>query len=310
VRPPRSFRPRTRFERLDVRDRQATRALLERIRPDALVHLAFLLDPIRDERLMYEVDVNGTQNVLDAAAAAATPQVLVTSSAAAYGAFPDNPEPIEEDWPVRGVASFSYARDKTDADRLCQLWALEHPERTMTIVRPCIVLGPSVDNSLVRLWTNQPFQVDVGNLERRVQFVHQDDVVEGIWHLLDGRQAGAYNVAADGTMTLRECADLIGVPVRRMPLWLYRAIARAFWRLRLSESPAGQLEFAIHPWVVSNEKLKRTGWTPRHTSRETFEIAMRAHGKLPPEPAATPASTTTDGQPAVATLAGQGSRGR
>src|SRR4051812_15367592 len=96
VRPPRSFRPRTRFERLDVRDRQGARALLERARPDVLVHLAFVLDPIHDEHLMYDVDVNGTQNVLDAAAAAGTQQLLVTSSAVAYGAFPDNPEPIEE----------------------------------------------------------------------------------------------------------------------------------------------------------------------------------------------------------------------
>jgi UDP-glucose 4-epimerase len=310
LRPPGSFRPKTRFERLDVRDRQAVQRLLDRVQPDALLHLAFILDPIRDEHLMYDVDVNGTQNVLDAAAAAGTQQVLVTSSAVAYGAFPDNPEPIEEDWPVRGVASFSYARDKSDADRICQLWALKHPERTMTIVRPCIVLGPGVDNSLVRLWTKQPFQTDAGNLERRIQFVHQDDFVAAISHLLDGRHAGAYNLAGDGLMTLRECAELIGMPLRRMPLWLYRALARSFWRLRLSESPPGQIEFAVHPWVVSNRKLKATGWSPRHTSRQAFEAGMRAHGKLPAEapPAAPPPGA--DGHPAVATLAGQGSPGR
>src|SRR5438067_9576625 len=66
VRPPASFRPKSHFERLDVRDRQAVSALLERVRPDALVHLAFILNPVRDEYLMYAVDVNGTQNVLDA----------------------------------------------------------------------------------------------------------------------------------------------------------------------------------------------------------------------------------------------------
>jgi hypothetical protein len=110
-------------------------------------------------------------------------------------------------------------------------------------------------------------------------------------------------------MTLRECAEVIGMPVRRMPLWLYRLVAQVFWRLHLSESPAGQIEFSLHPWVVSNEKLKRVGWAPRHTSRETFEIAMRAHGKLPPRPPAAPGGTSTDGQPPVATLAGQVSPG-
>ena len=76
---------------------------------------------------MYDIDVNGTQAVLRAAADAGTQQVLVTSSATAYGAFADNPRPIAEDWPVRGQPDFSYARDKAEADRLCQLWALDTP---------------------------------------------------------------------------------------------------------------------------------------------------------------------------------------
>ena len=82
---------------------------------------------------------------------------MVTSSSTAYGAFPDNPVPIAEDWPVRGAPEFSYARDKADADRVCQLWAAEHPDRVMTIVRPCIVFGPNVDNYIVRSWENAPF---------------------------------------------------------------------------------------------------------------------------------------------------------
>ena len=283
VAPPREYRPKTQFERVDVRDRDTVRSVLDRSRPDALVHLAFILNPSHDEHFMYDVDVNGTHNVLEAAGEAGTQQVLVTSSAAAYGAFPDNPVPLTEDDPVRGVASFSYARDKTESDRICQLWGAKYPDRVMTIVRPCIVFGPNVDNYLVRLWTNLPFTSDVGNLENPIQFVHEDDVVEAITRLLMGRHPGAFNVAPDGLMTLRECAELIGSPIRRMPLRAYRGLARAAWRLRASEAPAGQVEFGLYPWIVSNEKLKRTlDWTPHHTSRETFEITMRAHGKLPP----------------------------
>jgi hypothetical protein len=40
------------------------------------------------------------------------------------------------------------------------------------------------------------------------------------------------------------------------------------------------IEFALYPWVVSNEKLKTTGWVPSHTSRQAFEVAMEHHGKL------------------------------
>jgi hypothetical protein len=78
----------------------------------------------------------------------------------------------------------------------------------------------------------------------------------------------------------------------------------------MGEAPPGQIEFAIHPWIVTADKLKQTGWTPRHTSRETFEITMRAHGKLPPEAPGGAALSGNGGQEAVATLAAEGSPGR
>jgi UDP-glucose 4-epimerase len=304
--PPRGgYRPRTEFERVDVRDRAAVHAALKRANPDVLVHLAFILSPSHDEALMYEVDVNGTHNVLEAAADVGIGQVLVATSAVAYGAFPDNPEPITEDHPVRGVARFSYARDKTESDRIVQLWALQHPDVVTTIVRPCIVYGPNVDNYLVRLWTDQPFTADVGNLDHPTQFVHEDDVVEAISRLLLGRHAGQFNLSPDGVMTRRECAEVLGRTIRKLPLWLYRALGQLSWRVRLVEAPAGGIDFELYPWILSNEKLKQTlGWTPRYTSRETFEIAMRAHGKLPP--AEPPAHTPDPAEPELYSAASQG----
>jgi UDP-glucose 4-epimerase len=116
--------------------------------------------------------------------------------------------------------------------------------------------------------------------------------VEAVSALLLGRHAGAFNVAGAGDMTTRECAEMIGAPIRKMPLGAYRALARALWSARLSEAPPGQIAFGLYPWIVSSEKLERTtGWRPAHTSRETFEITMRAHGKLPPaEPPVTTAA--------------------
>jgi UDP-glucose 4-epimerase len=281
VRPPSSSRPKTTFAALDVRDKAALRGLFAREKPDCVVHLAFLLNPIHDEAAMYDVDVNGTQNVLEAASAAGVGHVLVTSSTTAYGAFPDNPVPLSEDDPVRGAPDFSYARDKAESDRLCQLWALQHPERVMTIVRPCIVFGPDVDNYIVRIWLKQPFRAELGLGDPPLQFVHVDDVAEALILLLEGRHAGAFNVAADGYVTLVEASDLIGLKARRVPYKLFKRFVAALWRMRVSEAPAGQLEFAIHPWVASNEKLKNaTGWTPRWTSREVFELTMKAKGKL------------------------------
>ena len=286
IRAPAVPRSRTRFVHMDIRDRGIA-ALIAEERPDALVHLAFVLNPIRDEHRMYDIDVNGTANVLDAAAAAGVPHLLVASSTTAYGAWPDNPVPIPEEHPVRGLPAYEYARDKTEIDRLCQLWAAQHPESTMTIVRPTIVFGPNVDNYIVRFWENQPFVVLPDGHDADWQYVHEDDVVDAMSRLLSERRGGIFNLTADGTVKMSEAAAIAGKKVRKMPLKLYRRMAAASWKLRLRnvEAPPGQIEFVLHPWIASNEKLKsELGWAPRYTSRETFEITMRAKGLAPPAP--------------------------
>ena len=279
MRPPRAFAANVGYEELDVRDRARVRRLVEHERPDVLVHLAIVLNPIHDEHRMYEVDVGGTQNVLEAAAAAGTGHVLVTSSTTAYGAFADNPVPLTEDHPVRGMPDFEYARDKAESDRLCQLWEAQHPERTMTIVRPCIVFGPNVDNYIVRTFGDQPFFAEFGDGDPPIQFVHEDDVVGALLGLLDSGHGGAFNLTPDDWMTVGECADLLGKRRLRVPFGPYRAFAQALWRLRRTEAPASNLHCVRHPWVASNGRVKATlDWSPRHSSRETFEVTMRARG--------------------------------
>jgi UDP-glucose 4-epimerase len=297
VRPPARPHPKATFVRGDVRDLGAIRKLLSDHEPDALVHLAFLLNPIRDEARMYDIDVNGTETVLRAAAETGTQQVLVTSSATAYGAFPDNPRPIAEDWPVRGQPDFSYARDKAEADRVCQLWGLEHPDRVMTIVRPCIVFGPNVDNYIVRAWEKSSFMPIMDGVDEEFQLVHEDDVVSAIIGLLDAKAGGAFNVAADGSLRWGESARMIELKTREMSFKAVRRIYAVAWALHAPrvEAPPGNLNFIRYSWLVSNEKLKaEIGWTPSADTREVFIETMYAKGLIatPPRRAAEAATTT------------------
>jgi UDP-glucose 4-epimerase len=289
LRPPASAHDKAEFVRGDVRDRATIGGLLERERVDALVHLAFLLNPIRDEARMYDIDVNGTQAVLAAAATAGTPQVLVTSSATAYGAFADNPRPIAEDWPVRGQPDFSYARHKAEADRLCQLWALEHPDRAMTIVRPCIVFGPNVDNYISRTWKNSSFMPIMDGIDEEFQLVHEDDVVTAIVGLLDARASGAFNVAGDGSLRWGDSAQMIGLKTRELSFKAARRLYAVAWALHAPrvESPPGNLNFVRYPWLVSNDKLKaEIGWEPSADTREVFVETMYAKGMIATAPRA------------------------
>ena len=171
----------------------------------------------------------------------------------------------------------------------------------MTIVRPCIVFGPNVDNYLVRLWTKQPFAVEAGgNLDQQIQFVHEDDVVEAVTapaarpprRCLQRRGRRRHDDAR--VRRADRLADPQDAAARLPRASPGRCGPRACRRRR-----PGRSTFGIHPWIVSTEKLERTtGWHPAHTSRETFEITMRAHGKLPPAEAPGTAAEAGNGIPA------------
>jgi len=297
IRPPARPQAKATFVRGDVRDYASIHSLLERERPDAVVHLAFVLNPIRDEARMYEIDVAGTQAVLQAASDAGVGQVLVASSASAYGAFPDNPVPIAEDWPVRGQPDYPYARHKAEVDRLCQLWALQHPNRVMTILRPCIVAGPTLDNFISRSWKTSFFSPRLDGVEAEFQLVHEDDLVAALVGLLKAKAGGAFNVAADGTLGWTEASEMIGTKVRDVSLRTMKRIYGVAYKLHLPnvENPPGNLDFLRYPWIVSNEKLKaEIGWKPSADTREVFVETMYAKGLVatPPVPAPVPPAVT------------------
>lgn len=70
------------------------------------------MNPIRDTKLMHDINVNGTKNVFEAVRAIRPQRFLMASSATAYGAWPGNPVPIPEDWPIRACAEFQYSANK------------------------------------------------------------------------------------------------------------------------------------------------------------------------------------------------------
>src|SRR3954469_2487740 len=78
---------------------------------DAVVHLAWALQPGRHPDQLRRVNVEGTRRVVRAAAAAGVPHVVPLSSIGAYapGAVGQR---VTEDWPTTGVPSSQYSRDK------------------------------------------------------------------------------------------------------------------------------------------------------------------------------------------------------
>lgn len=276
VRPPRVASDRLEFHKLDVRD-PAIADLLAARDVRSLLHFAFILDPFYDEEEMRDIDLGGTANVLRAALKAAIPHVLATSSTTAYGALPDNPVPLREDDPCRARPTFIYAHDKKLMDDMLRQFASGHPEMKVCIVRPCIVLGPNVQNYIATLLMAQPIGTLLDGANTLVQFVHEDDVVTLIAECVHRGVAGIWNAVGEGTVDARQLAALQRKRAVSIP---YRVAYAVFWgihRLRLTDfaTPPGLIDFFRYPWVASGDKAKRElGLNPRYSSRECFDIIL------------------------------------
>jgi nucleoside-diphosphate-sugar epimerase len=254
------------FDNIDVRD-HALRARLEGV--DVVVHLAFVMDPIKDEAEMRDINVNGSQNVFRSAGEAGVPKVIYTSSAVAYGAYPDNEVPLTENSPLRANLDFSYSAHKLEVEYVLNEITQEFPKLALTVFRPAIVFGPHADNAWSHL-LETPVLFRVQGYEPPLQFVHEDDVGDALRMAVLEDIPGYYNLSADGWLTNEEIVEIVGRRVLDIPESVAFGLQSKLWQVGLAEAPAGMIHYVMHPWVVSNDKLAAAGFRPRHSNAETL----------------------------------------
>ena len=219
------------------------------------------------------VNVGCVRNVLEACGDANVSQVVLLSSAAVYGAWPDNPVPLTEDAPLRPNTEFSHAAQKSEIERMGSEWRDGHPGARLTILRPAPILGAPG----TRAWLARVTQPGLGdritqNVTNR-QYVHVDDVASAVVHIIDNQLAGTFNVSSNGWISGDDAPALLG-PNLRLPLpdqasrWISALAAKresaVFGRV------CGVAPYARYSWVVSNDRLRATGWLPRSTSEEAL----------------------------------------
>jgi nucleoside-diphosphate-sugar epimerase len=265
--------PKLEFHQADVRD-----ARLAKLLPgvDTLVHLAFQVDPIRDEERMRQINVDGTRNLLEAAGATGVRCLVYTSSATVYGAHPDNDFPLTETSPLRANPDYSYAWHKLETERMIEAFQEDHPEVLVTVLRPANAFGPNVRNFVSRM-LEAPRVTSVKGYEPPMQFAHEEDVAAALHLAVTKELPGAYNVAPDGWLTSDEIITLSGKKRVELPEAVAFSLAERLWRVGLTEAPPGELQYVMHPWVIDNAKLKAAGWQPRHTNEAALAASLEAH---------------------------------
>jgi len=252
------------YHRMDVRS-DKLEELFAKNEVDAVVHLAFILNPIHNKKEMRSIDIEGAKNVLEASKHAGVKKIIMTSSTTVYGTWPDSPVYTEES-PVRPHPTYYYSKHKVEIEKMCNAF---NNDIALTIFRPCLVLGPTTEQFYSKLlhWPILPL---VGGSNPEMQFVHEDDIGRAYEFFLMNDHEGIFNIVGEGTITWKEVIETAGKRAVKMPDSVVYPLLKALWGLHLVGIPPEILDFVKYRWVASGEKAKKVGFAPQYTSKEAL----------------------------------------
>ena len=241
---------------------------------DVLVHTDLDASPDTDPAERTRHNVRGTETVLTAAAAAGVHRVILRSSAMVYGALPDNPVPIPDSAPLRAVPDGSLIADLLEIERLGRRAPRAHLGLHVTVLRPAIVTGPGVDTVFTRHF-EAPRLLVVKDTEPCWQFCHLEDLAGALaFAAVHEELEGAYNVASPGWLGQEQIEESSGLRRMELPAGLALGAAERLHRLHLTPAPATDLQYVMHPWAVSAERLEAAGYVPKFGNEEAFQALL------------------------------------
>jgi len=248
---------------------------------DAVVHLAWAIQPSRRIGELHAVNVTGSRRVFDAVSAAEVPALVYASSVGAYGEGPKD-SAVDESWPTDGVQSSFYSRHKAEVERILDEFETENPRTRVVRLRPGLIFKGEAAEEIRRLFAG-PFLPSflvkprflpiVPSIPRlRFQAVHSRDVGEAYRLAVTRDDArGAFNIAAEPVLDPPELARALDARPVPVPARIVRALTDATWRLRLQPTPPGWLDMALAvPIMDTTRAREELGWEPAHTSAEAL----------------------------------------
>ncbi|MDQ0352365.1 UDP-glucose 4-epimerase [Alkalibacillus filiformis] len=264
------------YIKMDVRSPQVLTVLMH-YEIDTVIHLATIVTPGKksNREFEYSVDVEGTQNILEASVDCGIERVVITSSGAAYGYHPDNAEWIKEDHPIRGNEEFAYSYHKRLVEEMLADYRRRYPQLEQVIFRIGTILGENVDNQITDLFKKKRL-LGIKGSDSPFVFIWDQDVIACLIKAIESEKVGIYNVAGDGALTVDELANILDKKVIRIPVKLIRGALFALKRLRLTQYGEEQVNFLRYRPVLDNTKLKEDfGYKPTYTSEEVFREYVR-----------------------------------
>jgi nucleoside-diphosphate-sugar epimerase len=315
------------FERMDVGTEESCRQLyhlLRESRAEAVIHLAFILDPVRagvlDLDRMWHINVAGTARVMEAITEANHEETIIRkfvfpSSVAVYG--PDLTGPATEEHPL-GAHTLPYAMHKMECDRVVQQRAPALRGCSAYMLRPHIFAGASVENYMVGAFRGTPggssdraarmrgqgkrlpCMLPRGRryLENRIQFVHVDDMARLITRILqktepEAQRLTVLNVAGRGEpLTFERCIEIAQARLVRLPGNLaFRIALKALWRLGIVAIPPEAAPYMTGEYIMNTDRLRKFLGENyedviRYTIADAFADCFKSETAVKAEPSA------------------------
>lgn len=208
--------------------------------------------------------------LVEAAAGAGVDHVVVVTSAAVYGARPENPVPLTEEAALHPNVGADYAVEKAEIERRWAAWAHDTEGARLAVLRPALVVGAHEERWLAVALRTASWLATVEG-DAPAQFLHIDDLAAAVALAVERRLDGSYNVAPAGWLAPGEVRALTGaLPRLPVPRRLATSVARWSWHRGLGSLPPDLIAYGAQPWVVAGDRLRAEGWEARHSNAEAL----------------------------------------
>jgi GDP-4-dehydro-6-deoxy-D-mannose reductase len=267
------LRARARIATADLRDFDAVRAILDDIRPQRIFHLAAfssVIESTRDPRHCYQINLDGTLNLLDAwRQLGFDSRMLLVSSSNVYGVSTGVDLPLRETSPLR--LENPYGGSKAASEFLAMQFGLSYGLPVIR-ARPFQHTGPRqspayVCSGLARRVAeiacgSRPSVLEVGNAQISRDFSDVRDIVRGYGLLLEqGRAGEVYQLCSGRAVSV---GDIIESLIAK---------TRASIEVRIDPAKARRGEAPVL-WGDPAKARSEAGWVAQYSLEETLDSLL------------------------------------
>lgn len=238
---------------------------------DIVVHLAFIVTEIKNKKLIYDINVNGTKNVLKSLKDSKVRKLVVASSVCAYGSHRDHPKIITENTPLRGNKNSYYSHTKLIVEETLDNFEKENESNIIvTRLRPSILCGANINNFFLDILTYKVLIHTKGNREG-LPIVHEDDVAEAFYLAIKKDISGTFNITAEN-LSVKNISEILNIPSLGISYYILKILVDISYKLGITSFSSHWVVLSRYPVNFSNKKAKEIlGWQPKYTSIEAFK---------------------------------------